>query len=159
MVYLSYITWNRQRLQSDKRSSSFISSSLQRENTNSEKGEKHVYYRLDLIGANKRNNQWFGRRLLNQENFQTNTRNQLMVLTKLSIPKCGRKREIIYLGGIDLLFLFIEKNRLASREARKVRCNEKKGTCLISHLKDKGSIPFVCFFEFMKLLKKIDVVN
>jgi len=52
-----------------------------------------------------------------------------MVLTKLSIPRCGRNMEIIYSGVVDSLLLFIEKKRLASREGRKARCKEKKGIC------------------------------
>jgi len=55
-----------------------------------------------------------------------NIDNQLMVLTKLSIPRCGRKREIIYSARVYLLFLFIEMEKLTSKESREVNARSRK---------------------------------
>lgn len=51
------------------------------------------------------------------------TRNQLIVLSKLSN---GRKRKIIYLGGVDMSFLFIEKNGLASGNTKRTYERNRK---------------------------------
>jgi len=79
----------------------------------------------------------------NQPVKQVSARNQLKVLRKFSICKCGRKRKIIYSGGVDPL-LFIKEKRLASREARKVRCKDQKGTYQGMHLNDKGKYAILC---------------
>lgn len=58
MVDLSCITCNKKRLQSEKRSNNFISSSLQKGGIENGREGKEVTWIFSLIGANKRNDQW-----------------------------------------------------------------------------------------------------